>query len=408
MAYTNIPDAISRIPQYGGKIYYVATDGDAGNDGLSPKNPLVTIGAAIALAVSGDAISVKAGTYTEINLDLGSADTKHYLELWCERGTLIDPASGTALTISGNSCAVRGFLKVTPDSAATGVIVSGDECKLDHVKVVDGSDCYQITGTGTILDNCLAGFPDTGTYGFNITGGQTGLYNCSTVGDTATYGYHINNGADTGILENCTSTGHETSGFYVDTGSKDWIISNCSSGGGDGSRVDVDEANVWSDFHYVSRLHKNITLTADGTTVSYNLFKVTGTVKISLITGVVTSNLSGENTNCYLDVYSTNGSEKCSKVTDCNLGALIAGSVIMRLDKKDKVLIFQSATGPGIIDSVDVKEEGFRILEDRTGAAHVATYLRFTHTSASASGGTMHFDVLYENVTDDGFLAVVA
>ena len=407
MAYTNIPDAISRIPQYGGKIYYVATDGDAGNDGLSPKNPLVTIGAAIALAVSGDAISVKAGTYTEVGLDLGSADTKHYLELWCERGTLIDPASGTALTVSGNSCAVRGFLKVTPDSAAVGVIVSGDECKLDNVKVVDGVDCYQITGTGTILNNCLAGFPAAGFSGFNITGAQTGLYSCSTVGDSASYGYRINNSVDTGILSDCTSTGHTVSGYYIAAGSTDWTIVECASGGGDGVRVDVDETNTWSNFHYISRLHKSITLTADGTTVSYNLFKVTGTVKINIIHAEVLSNLSGENTDCYLDVYSTNGAEACSKVTDCTIGTLIAGSVIMRLDKKDKVLVFQSAAGPGIIDSVDVKEEGFRIVEDRTGAAHVATYLRFTHTSASASGGILHFDVFYESVTDDGFLVAV-
>ena len=134
-------------------------------------------------------------------------------------------------------------MKITPDSAEVGVLISGDECKLDNVKTVDGADCYQITGTGTILNNCLGGFPAAGSHGFNILGAQTGLYGCGTVGDTTTCGYYISS-SDTGILSDCTSVGHQTSGYYIDTGSVHWIIVDCSTGTGDGKWRDVDNLNV--------------------------------------------------------------------------------------------------------------------------------------------------------------------
>ena len=99
-----IDHQVSRhVPAFGGGIWYVNKgEGDDGNSGHTPHEAFETIGAGIAAASSGDAITVRAGTYTEEGLDL-SLDA---LELWCEIGVLIDPAAGTALTVSGNSCRI--------------------------------------------------------------------------------------------------------------------------------------------------------------------------------------------------------------------------------------------------------------------------------------------------------------
>jgi len=60
---------------------------------------------------------------------------------------------------------------------------------------------------------------------------------------------------------------------------------------------------------------------------------------------------------------------------------------------------------PGLLDEIDLKKEGFRLVEDRTGGAHVATYLRFIHTTSGASTGEIDWYVDWEPVSHDGFLA---
>jgi len=55
-------------------------------------------------------------------------------------------------------------------------------------------------------------------------------------------------------------------------------------------------------------------------------------------------------------------------------------------------------------DQTDVKEEGFRVIEDRTAGAHVATYIRFVHTCADTGTGELHWHAKWEPV-GEGFLA---
>ena len=120
-------DGSSNIPKFGGQIWYVDKgSGSNSNGGGTPNDAFETIGAGFTAMASGDAVSVKAGTYTELGLDLGSATTKDYVEMWCEVGVLIDPASGTALTVSGASCRISGDLKITPAPAgAMGLFITG-------------------------------------------------------------------------------------------------------------------------------------------------------------------------------------------------------------------------------------------------------------------------------------------
>ena len=65
----------NNIPQFGGNIWYVNKNN--GNDtysGTSPQAAFETIGQAIGVLTSGDAINVMAGTYTEVGLNLNVAN----------------------------------------------------------------------------------------------------------------------------------------------------------------------------------------------------------------------------------------------------------------------------------------------------------------------------------------------
>jgi hypothetical protein len=111
----------TNLPQFGGNIWYV--DGVGGNDSNSgevPGDAFLTIGKGITEMASGDALNIRAGTYTETGLDLN----KNACELWFEIGAILDPATGTALTISAHYCRVTcpgGALRVTPGTDETGV-----------------------------------------------------------------------------------------------------------------------------------------------------------------------------------------------------------------------------------------------------------------------------------------------
>lgn len=227
---------------FAGEVFYVDNaQADNTGSGYSPEAAKKTIQAAIDAAAAGDAVTIKSGTYVE-NVTMNKAG----LELWCEIGTIIDPAANTALTISSNYCEVNGNLDVTPGAGEIGVLLSGSYCVVKEVTVLAGGVGYHITGSGNVLERVAAGLQTT--TGYDIDGNQTRLVWCATVGNSATIGYNISNSADIGLLFNCTSVGHETAGFNIDSGCTNWTIKDCSSGGADGDRVDNGSANMWANF----------------------------------------------------------------------------------------------------------------------------------------------------------------
>jgi len=79
-----------QIPKFGGTIWYINKGtGDDTNAGTCPNCAFETIGAGITAMNDGDALNIKAGTYTELGLNLSNASA----EMWCEIGAVIMPLS---------------------------------------------------------------------------------------------------------------------------------------------------------------------------------------------------------------------------------------------------------------------------------------------------------------------------
>jgi len=388
-----------------GTPYYVdAAMANDDADGTTPAKAKKTINAAIGVGGAGDIIIIKAGTYAE-NVVMSKAS----MELWCEIGTIID-GDGTCLTVSGGSCRVVGPAQITPAADQVGVHVltaGGNQFEGIRVNGAAALCGWDFDIGGTICRECSGAGIKAGGKCFDIGGNGTKLRRCYAAGSTTSYGFFADGTITQGFLSGCISIGNQTSGFYLD-GVAGMTVVDCSSGAGDGAAEDVDSANAWCNFCFDDEVVKANTLSVagGGGTETYNLYKVTGAVKIIGIFADVETALTGTNTDCFLELYSANGAVEISKDdAGVTLGALGLGSVIMRLDKEDKVLVVGDATtGPALIDQTDVKEEGFRIVEDRTAGAHVATYIRFVHTCADTGTGLLHWHAKWEPV-GEGFLA---
>jgi len=384
------------LPQFTGTIYYVSPDGDNTATGLNPQVPLETIGAAVGKLSAGDAVTVGAGTYTEVGLDLNVA----YCELWFEIGSVIDPATGTALTISGNYCKVKGSHTVTPAALATGTLVTGNFCEVADGRVLAGGTGLRIEGQGAVVNNCACG--NQTAIGYDLRGAQARLRACSTVGVGASYGYFINNEVDTGVLEDCTSVGHATSGFHISTLSTNWTLLNCSSGAGDGRWVDVDNANVWSNFTYADEVTKGVAHASAGTT--FNLFKVTGSVRLSELSGHVETQL--ENTACTFQIvlWSANNSAAITTAS-ANAANAVVGSVFIRNAPSDDALDFGNPSGtPVTIENTSWKDPKAAI--DIVAENGEDTYVRLI-TSADLASGATHWHAHWEPIDETGFLEAV-
>jgi len=389
-------DRTSQIPKFGGEIHYVnAGTGNDANGGKRPKDALATIGQAITNASAGDAINVKAGSYDENGLDMNLAG----MELWAEIGvTLANTTPDTCLTVSGAGCKITGHLKITVSATKTGLSITGNECYLQGLKILDGAIGIIVTGQGVYLEDCAVGLQTTTSY--DIQGVQGRLFRCKTVGTGATIGYKINGGVDTGVLEQCTSSGHTTAGFSIATGSQDWTLLNCSSGGSDGKWVDVDSANIWSGFTYPETKYKQLTL---DNSHAYNLFKVTGSVEIIGIFGHVTTVLAGANTDCYWQLYSSAGDDNITKVTDGDLGAASVGTVIIKTENPAKAFTVLTATTPSVDKTADPKKRGVFLTADEDQD----TYIRWVCDGNDDTSGAIHFHIVWEPLTDAGFLEPV-
>lgn len=406
----------SHIPLFTGSVWYVdAGQADDTGAGTSPETAKKTIGAAISAASAGDAIVVGAGTYTETGLDLD----KNYVEMWFEIGAVIDPPSGTALTVSGNYCRVtcrEGALRINPATDQTGVLVTGNFCYLAEIRVscfdtdeATSADIgYDIQGDGADLRQCRCASPDVAA--FKIQGDKCKLDECCTGGGTAgaaysSIGFWITNSCTKARLRECASQGHGTAGFQIDAGCTDAVLYHCSQGGGDGRWVDVEHVGVWSGFEYDDQIFS--TTTFAGIPTTYNIFKVTGAVRVGDIYGVVTTAIPNTSSSVHLELYSSGGTVA---ITDSDgapdIDQFVEGAVVLRNADATEPLDYGDPNGtPVVIENTGGSffNPSAKTSIDLVADAGADTYIRLNMTAALASGA-IQWHCHWEPLSDDGFL----
>lgn len=398
--------ATQHIARFTGSIWFV--DGVGGvdtNSGTRPEDAFLTIGAAISACAAGDAIAIKAATYTETGLDVN----KNSVELWPEIGTIIDPASGTALTLSGNFCKIwspGGILQITPAANQTGLLISGSYCYISDVCVEAGSSAdlgFDITGNDNTLRDCCCTAPLVAAY--KIQGDHNRVIDSQTGGEVAdtSIGYWMTNSSDKVRLLRCVSQGHATSGFQIDTGCTGGIVAHCASGNGDGRWSDVDHSATWPHFSYNDEVRKTATLSV-GQTI--NLWQVTGTVKITEIYGIVEEIVvSAGAPTLHLSAFSANGEVDITADPGPNIDDDVVGTVyVKQSDSTGALAKGENDNTPFIVENGDYKEPDVGIIVGADDAAD--TFIR-SNVNAACTAGIIHWHCKWKPISDLGFLKAV-
>jgi hypothetical protein len=222
------------VPKFSGDIYYVAKSGNDGNDGLTPTNPKLTIGGALAVAGAGDAITIGAGTYDENGLELAV----NGLELWGELGaTIVDTTTGTeTLLVSGNSCRVRNVL--VGQAGQIGIKITGNANWLEDVIVFASTVGFDVDGNNTVgIRNAAAAYTVTG---LDMSGSDSFFDTMGLIGSGgATRGLYVSSSvSNRNAFKEFSSTGNATTGYEIVASAENNTLVGCVSGGGDGHYVD--------------------------------------------------------------------------------------------------------------------------------------------------------------------------
>lgn len=326
-------EGVEHIPLFTGTVYYVdASAGSDDNAGTSPDTAFETIGKAISSMSTGDATTIKAGTYAETGLDLNVAAC----ELWFEIGAILAPASGTPLTISANYCKVEcpgGSLRVNPAANQTGVIVSGGFCYVHDIRVPAGSSAdigFDITGNGNVLTNCRCSDPLVAA--FKVQGDKTKLEDCCTGGTIAnvSIGFWAMNSCDKTRIDNCGSQGHSTAGYQVDAGCTNTVVRNSSTGGGDGRRIDNGTDTVFANFQPDEHERKfgGRVWYVDGTNGADTADGLQPGTAFATIGAAITASAAGDAINIKAATYDENGLDVANDSTElwCEIGTFISNT----------------------------------------------------------------------------------
>lgn len=396
----------SRIGQTTGDIYYVnQLGGSDTNSGLSTYDPLKTIEAATPKLVKGDCIKLAAGTYTGLGLEL-SVDG---CDIHCDLGSIIAPASGTGIVLSGNYCCLCGPVTIMPAADEIGVDITGTGCYAGDTIVLGSDSSTGIRAGGTVNDlfNCkIAGIKASGK-GIEINGDKITAKECGVAGENASYGIYINNSSDFGILDRCFTIGCGLGGYHLASGVAGWTIKDCNSGIGDGKSRDIDLANEWSNFTFHDIATSVASIDASNETKSYNVAQIYGSIVLSKIRIDILVALSSNITDFYLDIWDGSVSVPISKVTTLDLSSAPAGSLITRNADSDVVLDYQSGATAYKSENTSYREPQTEVIVGQKGDG-TDTFLRMTYTTTNTpSLGTLRNYLEWSPVTDDGFLEVL-
>ncbi len=386
-------DDIQNIPKFSGSIYYVSKSGSDTNDG-SVLTPLLTIAKALTLVSAGDAINIKAGTFTEDGLDI----TLDGVELWSEIGATIEATTGNSLTISGDNVRLKGDLLVNSIADATGINITGDRAIIEDIVIIGNASVSGVIVAGDLCDLYnvkVAGIKATGK-GFDVTGEKTTLRKCGTAGSTTTIGFCID--GSIGLLEDCFSTGNETSGYCFMSGVENWTIKECTSGAGDGKWTDTDNAQMWDGFHFDEEVyHTTDWSVVGGGAGSDNLFEFTGSVQILGLRADVTTQLHADINNIKFTWW--NGTSSTDITDNVDTASAPVGSLFVKEKKSSDALKLYSSASGDIMEEVDIKKAVFGLVA-KEGADN---YIRATW-SGNGNSGALHTHIVWQPITEDGFV----
>jgi len=385
-----------------GNVWYVsALRGDDDNNGIAPDTAFATIGAGIAAAGVGDAIAVMAGSYSENGLDLN----KDGLELWVEIGAILTPISGIALTVSGDYCKIEsegGMFLINPPAGEVGLLVTGDFCYVHDMRVFCASSAdigFDLQGNGGMVRNCGCASPLTA--GFKIEGDRIKLDECYAAGEVgdSSIGYLVANSCDKAHLIDCSSQGNETAGFYVEAGCTNGVAIDCASGGGDGNRIDEDGAFTWSNYTFDDEIFATTELTGTGA-LTFNLFKVTGAVRVLNLRGHIEEALSANITAFGVKLWSAGGSDNITAFTR-DLSAAPAGSILERNARAGVDIDYISSNSPHVDQSTNDRFYSFMCVAD----AGNDTYIQIGfNTTDNPCDGKIHWHCIWKPLSEDGWL----
>lgn len=404
--------ATAQVLKATGTVYYVATDGNDSNAGTDPEYPLLTIGAAITAVADYDTVVVAGGTYTETGLDLDHAG----VELIFRAGVILDPASGTALTISGYGCKVHDHgcaAKIAPAAGATGVVVSGNFVCLADIRVAAASTAaigYDITGAGAVIENCRCSAPTTAA--FKVQGDKCKIEDCCTGGESgdSSIGFWVTNSCDKLRILDCSSQGNETASYQIDAGCTNAMVRDSASGPGDGAPSNLGTNCTFTNFAYngvEAAFSTPIvkTTTFAGAPTTYNIFEVTGAIRLIDIVGHVTTVIPNTASTIHLEAYSTNGTVDITDAPGPDIDSYVADAVLSRLsDASEALQVANPSAGPAIAEVAAGGPQGAsKNVVEVVADPGATTYIRLVLSAALASGA-IHWHAKFEPLTDDGFL----
>lgn len=260
-------NAIARhTSKFTGKVWYVdnAVTDDL-DSGVQPDNAFKTIGTAISNASAGDRIIVKAGTYTETGIDMNLAA----LELWGEIGTIIDPASGSALTISATHCYID-LIEVRPAAGEIGFdIASGSDHTHIHNSLSNstGGTGYKIDSGTSFIVITRSQASEYTSVGVEVNGAECLIDQFIARGNGGTEtGFKLNHtNAHRNLLNECSSIDNATLGFQTVVGADDNQFQMCTTSAGDGGtdgRDDQGANNAWRGYMAADLPPANVTAMA--------------------------------------------------------------------------------------------------------------------------------------------------
>ena len=398
--------SLNNVPQFVGNQYFVdpALGNDA-SDGKSPDTAKATVTGAYAECIAGDRIVMKQGTVTEnVTIALDG------VELIGEQGATI----AGLLTVTGDAVVIKNIGVIRMGASPT-ISLEGDVGFVSDVfAMTTGANAFEITGSRSSFKRCVAA--GYATSGFAISGSNNRFNSCDANGsNNAVKGFVLSGVATNNTLTNCISKGNATNSISVTSSSEANAAIGFNSLAGDGA---IFGDLFLSDFHFENKKHTHLTLNAGDVIEAgvsyYNLFKITGAVRINRFTIILDEAVTGstvEDLGIDLASYTSSAFKDSENVSlfDRNITTSLglAGSVLEKNRSATNALDFISSHGVNVDQAESEKNYSFMCVEDKDPTAE-NTYIRLGHNeNAAITGGVFTVQVEWEPISRDGSLAVV-